>query len=67
MIELVIAACLLTGECKESRLTYDAGDVSLITCMVTGQAEIARWKRQHPAWQIKRWRCGMAGALGKAI
>jgi hypothetical protein len=46
MIELVIAACLATGECKESRLTYDARDVSLMTCMVSGQAEIARWQRK---------------------
>jgi hypothetical protein len=24
MIELVIVACLMTGDCKEVRLTYDA-------------------------------------------
>ncbi|TIO48832.1 MAG: hypothetical protein E5X80_10560 [Mesorhizobium sp.] len=44
MIELVIAACLATGECKESRLTYDAQEVSLMTCIVAGQTEVARRK-----------------------
>jgi hypothetical protein len=67
MIELVIAACLVTGECQESRLTYDARDVSLMTCMVAGQAEIARWQQQHPAWQIKRWHCGIAVQQGELL
>lgn len=67
MIELVIAACLATGECKESRLTYDAQEVSLMTCIVAGQTEVARWKENHPDWQIKRWHCGIVRQLGKAI
>jgi hypothetical protein len=67
MIELVIAACLTAGECKESRLTYDAHDVSLMTCMISGQAEIARWQQQHPAWQVKRWHCGIARQHGQVL
>jgi hypothetical protein len=67
MIELVIAACLTTGECRESRLTYDAHDVSLMTCLVAGQAEIARWQQQHPAWQVKRWHCGVAREYGQVL
>jgi hypothetical protein len=59
VIELVIVACVLAGECKETRLTYDARDVSLLNCMVFGQAEIARWQGQHPAWKVKRWSCGL--------
>ncbi|HEX2528401.1 MAG TPA: hypothetical protein VHL31_19135 [Geminicoccus sp.] len=59
MIELLIVACLLTGECKEVRLTYDAQDVSLLTCSLFGQMEAARWQRQHPEWQVRRWRCGV--------
>lgn len=57
MIELVIAACLTTGQCQETRLTFDAQDVSLMTCMISGQAEIARWQGQHPVWKVKRWHC----------
>jgi hypothetical protein len=67
MIELVIAACLAAGECKESRLTYDARDVSLMTCMIAGQAEIARWQQQHPAWRVKRWHCGIARQDGRIL
>ena len=48
MIELVIAACLVTGECREFKLLYDAYDVSIMTCMVAGQPEIARWRETHP-------------------
>ncbi len=67
MIELVIAACLATGECRETTLTYDAHDVSLMTCMAAGQAEIARWQQQHPSWRIKRWRCGIARQMGRIL
>jgi hypothetical protein len=67
MIELVIAACLATGECRESRLTYDPYDVTLMTCMVSGQAQVARWAEEHPGWRVTRWRCGVAGAYGQAI
>ena len=48
MIELVIAACLSSGECRENRLTYDAHDVSLMTCMVAGQAEDSKMAGTAP-------------------
>jgi hypothetical protein len=67
MIELVIAACLSSGECKESRLTYDAREVSLMTCMIAGQAEVARWQQQNPAWRIKRWHCGVPRQFGQML
>ena len=67
MIELVIAACLSAGECREYRLTYDARDVSLMTCMVAGQTEIARWHAEHQGWRVKRWHCGIARELGQRI
>ena len=67
MIELVIAACLMSGECQESRLTYDANEVSLLTCMIAGQAEVARWQQDHPAWRVRRWRCDVARREARAI
>ena len=57
MIELLIAACLVSG-CREFPLLYDAREVSLMTCMVAGQAEIARWQEFHPLWTVRRWSCG---------
>ncbi len=58
MIELLIVACLGTGECRDFSKLYDAQDVSLMTCMVAGQSEIARWKESHPDWSVRRWSCG---------
>jgi hypothetical protein len=65
MIELVIIACLMTGSCKEVSLTYDAQEVSLLTCTLFGQMEAARWQQQHADWQVRRWRCGIARQNGE--
>lgn len=67
MIELIIAACLATGQCQESRLVYDASDISLMTCMIAGQTEVARWQQQHPKWQIRGWRCNLARQDGLVL
>jgi hypothetical protein len=61
MIELLILACLGSGECRDFPLLYDAREVTLITCSLAGQAEVARWQSVHPEWQVRRWRCGFAG------
>ena len=61
MIELLIAACLASGGCREVSLLYDPQEVSLMTCMVAGQREVARWQTEHPDWRIERWACGFAG------
>jgi hypothetical protein len=68
MIELLISVCLIEGsDCRDVSMLYDAQDVSLMTCMVSGQAEAARWQMEHPAYRIERYRCGIAGAGGKSI
>lgn len=59
MIALVIAACLGTEECRDFTLLYDPYSVSLMTCMVAGQPEVARWNESHPDWRITRWSCGL--------
>ena len=58
MIALVIAACLGAGECREFTQLYDPYDVSLMTCMIAGQPEVARWQVAHPDWSVTRWSCG---------
>lgn len=67
MIELIIVACLTTGSCKEVSLTYDAQEVSLLTCTLYGQMEAARWQQQHTDWQVRRWRCGIPRQLGAKV
>ena len=70
MLELVIAACLANapadGSCRDFPLLYDPQEVSLMTCVTVGQAEIARWKESHPAWTVSRWRCGYLAAAATA-
>jgi hypothetical protein len=58
VIELLIAACLAQGECRDFALLYDAREVSLTMCVTHGQIEVARWKAGHPEWRVERWRCG---------
>ena len=58
MLELIIAACLATGPCRDFQLLYDARDASVTACVAMGQVEIARWKETHPDWIVRRWSCG---------
>jgi hypothetical protein len=59
MIELLIAACLASsGDCRDFSLLYDAREVSLLTCVVSGRREVARWQASHPDWHVERWNCG---------
>jgi hypothetical protein len=68
MIELLISVCLSAGaDCRDVSLLYDAHDVSLMSCMVMGQGEAARWQQQHPEWHITRWSCAHADERGKSI
>ena len=64
MIELLISACALAtqisqppGQCRDCSLLYDPREVSVMTCMMHGQAQVARWQDSHPRWQVERWQC----------
>jgi hypothetical protein len=72
MLELVISACLTTlqplphpTECREFSLIFDAHDVSLMTCMIHGQAQVAGWSATHHGWVVQKYHCRMAGAGDK--
>ena len=60
MIELLIAVCIASGDCREVSLLYDRREVSLMTCMIAGQREVARWQADHPGWRVERWQCAIA-------
>lgn len=66
MIELVLTACsvLQGAQCKEVSLVYS--DVSLMTCMVGAQPQIAIWAESHPNWNVTKWSCRAAGQYAKA-
>ncbi|SCX86193.1 hypothetical protein [Paracoccus tibetensis] len=57
MLELLIIACL-QDQCREFSKLYDPAEVSLLTCMMSGQSEVARWQAAYPEWQVDRWSCG---------
>ncbi|MBD9527385.1 MULTISPECIES: hypothetical protein [Paracoccus] len=68
MIALVIAACLnTTQECRNFQLLYDPYEVSMMTCMVAGQPQVARWQVQNPKWQISRWHCEMQDTRSSSL
>jgi hypothetical protein len=58
MIELVFVVCLRATplECEERSIAY-LPEVSLMTCMMQAQPQLAQWSAQHPALQIARWSC----------
>lgn len=66
MIELAITVCLLDDalKCREESLTFQ--DVSILTCMVGGQAQIAAHMEKRPRWYVRKWACRSAGHYAKA-
>ncbi len=67
MIEIAMTACSLVQgqQCREFSLVYEAERVSLHTCMLYGQMEMAKWTLDHPNWRITRWRCQPAGQTAR--
>lgn len=67
MIELVLAVCMIDQptQCKDVNLNFEADSVTPQQCMMYGQAEMAKWVEEHPNYQIKKWRCGVAGQMAK--
>lgn len=66
MIELALTICLLDDarKCRDEALTFS--DVSVLTCMVGGQAQVAAYMERRPRWYVSRWTCRSAGMFAKA-
>lgn len=66
MIELAITICLFanTHKCRDEALTFS--NVSVLTCLVGGQAQIAAYMERRPRWFVARWTCRPAGMIAKA-
>mgnify|MGYP001405325946 FL=1 len=67
MIELVVAVCMIDqpSQCKDVYLNFEGESVTAQQCALNGQMEMAKWIGDHPSWQIKKWRCGIAGQMAK--
>ena len=62
MIELAFTACSIVAgaSCREVSLIYT--DISLLTCVVGAQPQIAMWATEHPNWSVPmKWTCRAAG------
>ena len=65
MIELVLSICLFDDarKCRDEILTFT--DVTLMTCAIGGQSQIAAYMEHRPRWYVKRWSCQPAGKYAK--
>lgn len=61
MIELVFLACLSSQPeiCEEKALQFT--DLSLMTCLMGAQPQLALWQGDHPGWTVQRWTCRVTG------
>jgi hypothetical protein len=63
--ELTLIICLLdnANKCREEHMTFQ--DVSILTCAISGQAQVANYMERFPRWYVKRWTCDAAGKFAK--
>lgn len=57
MTILIFTACLLADP---DRCTYHRNryvDVTPMQCLMAGQAILAKWQTDNPAWRVTEWRC----------
>jgi hypothetical protein len=61
MFAIFLSACLLRDPtvCREFKIESDV-DNSSMGCLVRAPLQFGFWTREHPGWQIARWRCGAA-------
>ena len=58
LVDLILLACALANpaSCREFHVPFQTSG-SLQSCMMLAQPYLAQWASEHPAFQIKRWRC----------
>lgn len=58
MIELVLVYCMIgdPARCVEQRPMFEEPLTSM-ACMMTAQQTASYYVRDHPQWQLARWRC----------
>lgn len=62
LIDLILLACTIASPsaCHEYHLLFQSSG-SLQSCMMQAPPYLAQWAGEHPAFQIKRWRCAWPG------
>ena len=64
MIELAFVVCLLRAPslCEERYIAF-LPEVSLMSCMIGAEPQLAEWIEAHPDRLIARWSCQPVGGL----
>lgn len=65
MVELAFTICSIVegAKCQERSLVFS--DLSIMTCMVGAQPQLAIWAESHPNWRIAKWSCRPSGLYAK--
>jgi hypothetical protein len=63
MIEIAAAVCMISSaqHCRDIVLSFEADNVTPVSCMMQGQIELAKWTEGHPNWRIAHFACRPAG------
>ena len=58
MIEMVLVYCMISdaGQCLEQRPVFE-DPLTPISCMMTAQQVATSYVKEHPNYQLSRWRC----------
>jgi hypothetical protein len=61
VIALLLTVCLIgaPSDCRDHKIALVPG-VTVIQCMMTAPAHIAKWSEEHPGWHVERWQCSDA-------
>lgn len=69
MLELIFIACTIVSgaRCQDHSMTFEQPEGMLVAygCGLTGQAELAKWREEHPNWWIAGWHCGAPRSYAK--
>lgn len=65
MIVLIINACLVTTPwtCKDYHLQFSAENLTPYQCVTRAMPELAKWKEEHPGWEITKFKCVASARL----
>lgn len=60
MMTIILSACLVAepSKCKDFRIPLEVSEPMDVTrCAVQAPPYFAQWSEEHPAWQVRKWRC----------
>lgn len=60
MMAIILSACLVAdpNQCKDFKIPVEVTeDMELGMCTQIAPPYFAQWSEEHPAWQIRRWKC----------